>query len=292
MRVLITGHLGFIGSYLTKALKGTGIEWVGYDIVDGNDIRNKLRLEKFIEAGNYDLVIHMAALAGVRRGEEFPDEYISTNVLGTKNIVDLCEKYSCKLIFFSSSSVLGGNWKDYDGGLVEGAPYNPKSLYAITKVAGEQLVNNMKQQHFVIRPFTVYGENGRSDMVIYKWINQIRKNLPITFYGDGFTSRGYTYVKDLVEAIVNLLKLIDKGFTESRTIHLGGSEKILLKDVLEIFKHACRMKGIQFEIKELPMPDADVTDSYAETLMAKQILGFEPKPRFQKILFEILDNEL
>jgi UDP-glucuronate 4-epimerase len=294
MKILITGHEGFIGTHLINKLKGSGIQWDGYDLINGDDVRNKLRLEKVIEAGNYDFVVHMAALAGVRRGEEYPDEYISTNVLGTKNIVDLCNRYKVKLIFFSSSSVLGGNPRDDENGLVEEMQYNPKSLYAITKVAGEQIVSQCTEKYFIIRPFTVYGENGRPDMVIYKWIHQIKKGLPISFYGDGTTTRGYTHVEDLVNALIVLMKKIERGeiLVSSITLHLGGSEQIYLKDVFRTFVNYNKAKGKNVDVEYLPLPKEDVFDSFAYTGKAKILLGFEPKPNFNKILNKILQKEL
>jgi len=286
MKVLVTGHRGFIGTRLCKLLKKNKIDYDGFDLLEGFDIRNSLQLDKQFEAGQYDVVIHMAALAGVRRGQVFPEEYISTNILGTQNIIDMCERYDVgRLIFFSSSSVLGG--LETGLGLDETYDLNPTSLYAVTKVTGEFLVNNSKLKSTIVRPFTVYGENGRPDMVIYKWINQIKAGRPATVFGDGKSVRGYTYVGDLVQAICDLLKKPYDG-----TIHLGGSEQIQLAEVFAEFLEHCKKKKIKAEVALLPMPEADVKSSFANCTIARDHIGFEPEKRFIKILKKILRKEL
>ena len=286
MKVLITGHLGFIGTHLCKLFKKYKISFDGFDLLDGNDIRNLLQLDKQFEAGQYDTVIHLAALAGVRRGQEFPDEYISTNIEGTQNIINMCERYNVgRLIFFSSSSVLGG--VETGVGLDETDPYNPKSLYAITKLTGEYLVNMAKVKHTIIRPFTVYGENGRPDMVIYKWINQIKSGRPVTIFGDGKSIRGYTYIDDLVRAIYELLKKPFDG-----VLHLGGSERIELVILFDLFHRHCQRKKIKLDVVVSKIPEEDVLSSFADCAKAKDHIGFEPQGKFNIIIKKILKKEL
>jgi len=164
MKILLTGDCGFIASRLKEALP-TGT--IGIDLLEGEDIRDKYHLEYLFETEHFDTVIHCAALAGVRRSELYPEDYISTNVIGTKNLIDLSEKYGVKhFINFSSSSVYGADTKD---GLKEDAVKNPKSIYGMTKLMAEQLVARSSIKTTTIRPFTVYGENGRGDLVIKKW---------------------------------------------------------------------------------------------------------------------------
>lgn len=286
MKVLITGSAGFIGTKMCKLFNQRKIDYDGFDLVDGNDIRNLFQLDKQFEAGQYDVVIHMAARAGVRRGQEFPEEYISTNIVGTQNIINMCEKYNVgRLISFSSSSVLGGH--NTGVGMSETDEYNPKSLYAVTKLTGEYLVNNSNIKHTIIRPFTVYGENGRPDMVIYKWINQIKSGRPVTVFGDGTSTRGYTYVGDLVEAIYRLLKKPYDG-----TLHLGGNENIQLAELYELFLRHCKKKKIKHTVTVTAMPKADVMSSFANCRRAEEHIGFKPEKRFKQIINKILKKEL
>jgi len=286
-KILITGYAGFIGGYLTKLLEND-YNLFGYDLVDNYDIRDKFKLDRLFDKERFDVVIHLAARAGVRTGEEFPDEFISTNINGTKNIIEACEKYGVKqLISFSSSSVLGGNKKGGSGkgvALKESDNYNPKSLYAITKVMGEMMIKNSSLNYTIIRPFTVYGENGRKDMVIYKWIEQIKREEPITVFGSGKSKRGYTYVKDLVDGVKRCI-LNKKAYKE--IIHLGGSEIISLKDMLKIFSDNREIEMIKTE-----MPKADVMESWTKSDKAKKLLGWEPKANFEKYLTNILTKEL
>ena len=96
LKCLITGSEGFIGTSLCKLFNSKGIEFVGYDLVNGDDIRDKLKLDKLFEAENFDIVIHLAALAGVRRSKEFTVDYETTNIIGTLNVVEMCKKYEKK----------------------------------------------------------------------------------------------------------------------------------------------------------------------------------------------------
>ena len=292
-KFLILGFRGFIGTRLCQKLTKEGIDFVGYDLQDGDDVRDKFKLDKIIESGQFDMVVHLAAQAGVRRGEDFPDEFISMNMQGTQNVVNACKKHGVrKILFYSSSSVLGGNDEPDQVGLDEMNEYNPKSIYAMTKVAGECIVKNSGLDYLIIRPFTVYGENGRPDMVIYKWINQIKAGRPITFYGDGKTKRGYTYVQDLVDATITLAKMKSEDKDMPGILHLGGSEIITLAEVLQLFDNHCKNNNIEYFVDEQDMPKADVTSSFACIDEAREAIGFEPQKRFKNLIKQILNEEL
>jgi UDP-glucuronate 4-epimerase len=272
--LLVTGHKGFIGGHLTKLLTKRGIPWVGFDLKDGQDIRNKQTLDAFFEQNQITEVIHLAALAGVRRGEEYPEEYISTNVLGTRNIIKLSEKYNVRhLVFYSSSSVYGQTTPPVSEGFVK----KPISLYGMTKLMGEQMVENCEvRQTSIVIPFTVYGENGRRDEVIYKWIEQIKNNLPITIYGDGSSERGYVNVHDLVDATVKLITDHD-GEWKCEHFNLGGSEVIKLIDLVNVFTEALGEHNVQR--KQMTDQRGDVRSNFANTEKAGKMLGFYPEKK-------------
>jgi UDP-glucuronate 4-epimerase len=295
MKILVTGGAGFIGKHLCKALKTAKHDVIILDLKLSNqhDIRNKFDLSNFFLLNHFDMVIHLAALAGTVRSKDFPEEYISTNILGTQNIIEMCQKYNVKLIHFSSSSVLGGCSVANNNkirAMSECDPYNPKNIYGVTKVAGELLVKNSGLHYTIVRPFTVFGRQGRHDMVIYKWVDQVNAGKPITVYGDTTSSRGYTYVEDLVEAVI---KIIERMKTEkiSRTIHLGGSEVIKLMKLIKLFDDYCKKRGIEFSINNLPEMPGDVRHSFADTSLAKKLIGFDPKPRFLRLIKDILITE-
>lgn len=277
--ILITGHLGFIGRRLKKLLSNRSI---GYDLINGDDIRDLYKLDTVFKNNNIKTVIHLAARAGVRSSKDFPDEYITTNIIGVRNIIKCSEKYKIEhLIFFSSSSVYGSK----KGAKKENDLLFPESLYAITKATGEMLVNISEIPiKTIIRPFTVYGEEGRKDQVIYKWINQIRNNTPITFYGDGNTKRGYTYVGDLIKGVK---LIIDKK--EGGILNLGGNEVITLSNLLEIFKKNIKQ---DFQIDKLPLLKEDVFENYADIIKANKVLGWKPETNFKNKVAEIINKEL
>lgn len=285
--ILVTGNAGFVGKHLTELLDDLGLPWIGYDIKNGQDIRNRHDLECAFEINQIRYVIHLAALAGVRRSKLYPEEYISTNILGTQNIVDMCNKYSVeKIVFYSSSSVFGTGgaspFKEEDGKV-------PTSLYGITKLAGEHIVNNSKCDTVVIRPFTIYGKKGRKDEVIYKWLEQYKNELPITIYGDGVSCRGYVCVKDLIKATIDVL--LRKNDSKHDDFNLGGSEIIYLKDIIDVFKK--EISDANFV--QLDLPAEDVLKNYANVDKAKKAFGFNPQPNFicnlRSIIQEFLLNE-
>ena len=290
MKILVTGYAGFVGSYLCNLLNSKKIYYDCYDLTDGNDIRDKMKLDKTFEAGQYDMVIHLAALAGVRRSENFPEEYLSTNIIGTRNIVEMCKKYNVKLINFSSSSVLGGN--KTEEGLNEQCEPNPQSIYAMTKYCAEKIVETGGIEYVTIRPFTIYGLNGRPDMGIYKWINQINSGKDITFYGDGKTERGYTNVHDLVEAVYSLTSPEVWDNCKNEIYHIGGNEVITLNELLDMFESVLVKKKKKATVAYYALPACDVVSSFADTSKAFLILGYAPEDNFEKNIKKILDKEL
>ena len=277
---IIIGYRGFVGQHLTKLLDANDLSWVGFDLKDGDDIRDKHALEYFFECNQIRQVIHLAALTGIRRSKLFPDEYISTNILGTQNVVDMSNKYNVeKLIFYSSSSVFG------TGGVSpfkENDNKQPISLYGITKLAGEHIVNNATCQTVIVRPFTIYGEGGRKDTVIYRWLEQYKNRLPITVYGDGDSCRGYVYVKDLVKATVDVLNWNFSNRHEN--FNLGGSEIVYLRDIVKIFSDS--LPDASFLKLDLPVEDVYV--NYSDVSKAKKVIGFNPRPNFADNLKKII----
>lgn len=278
--LMVTGDAGFVGQHLTKELDKQNIKWIGYDLVRGEDIRNKHQLDKCFELNQITKVIHLAALAGVRRSKEYPSEYISTNVTGTQNIVDMCDKHNVRqLIFFSSSSVYG----EGNPPVKESDNKEPLSLYGITKLAGEQIVNNSPIKSVIIRPFTIYGEEGRKDEVVYRWLEQIKSGKPITIY-DEESCRGYVYVKDLVETVCKLITGLSERVIIKDTFNLGGNEVVYLKDIVKVFD-----ENFDDLLKlNIERQCEDVKTNYADINHAKKVLGFDPKPHFEKNLSNII----
>jgi UDP-glucuronate 4-epimerase len=282
-KIILVGGEGFVGKAMRIELIINGYEVDVYDLVNGDDTRDRFKLDKLFETKNYDIVINLAARAGVRRGNDFPEEYFSTNVFGLKNLIELAEKYGVKrFIHYSSSSVYG---KKEPSATKEEEVKKPKSIYGITKLVGELLLENSNLDYTIIRPFTIVGENGREEMVIYKWINQIKAGRPVTFYGDGSTFRGYTYIGDMIRGTIECINN-SKSFRED--FNLGGDQVVTLEELWNIFKDVCP----EAKREKLPMPSCDQAYSLANTSKTKKLLNWEHQTNIKEKIQEILEHEI
>ena len=308
-KVLVTGHAGFIGSNLTQRLLSMGYRVVGVDnyndyydpkIKRGNvkefknhenftehriDITDKKALVKVFEDNQIEVIIHIAARAGVRPSIENPELYEKVNVSGTKNLLDLAVKHKVKqFVFASSSSVYGEQEK---------IPFSesdkldrPVSPYAETKLKAENLCQDYANKHgllmTVLRFFTVYGPKGRPDMAPYLFTKKVLENTPITRFGDGSTSRDYTYIDDIVEGIV---KSIEKPF-EFEIINLGNNQPVKLSQFIEIIEDLTNKKA---KIIEKPRHPADVPKTFADIKKAKKLLDWSPKVDLKTGMKQFID---
>jgi len=262
MKTLVIGDQGFIGQVLIYELSAKGHETYGYDLQSGEDIRDLFKLDKFFEKERFDVVLNLAARAGVASGEEYYEEYYSTNCVGLMNVIKMCQRYKVKKFVHLSSS----------------AALKALSVYGITKLAGDHMVKNSGLDYALIRPFTVVGENGRKDMVVYKWLNQIKSGEPVTFYGDGTTYRGYTYVGDLVDGIIRAMD------GPTGTYNLGGDQKVTLEELWEIFKVAYP----DAERNILPLPDYDEPGELADTSKSFEVLGWKHTTNIKDKIWELI----
>ena len=271
-RILISGDKGFIGTHLSKKLKDLGHTIKGYDLKDGYDTRNETQVEKIIKNFVPQVIIHLAALTGVRKSVDMPKEYFNTNITGTLYLLKVAQKYGIKnFLFASSSSVYGDSAIMKEGTLCD----HQLSPYAISKKTGELLCRMFDDlPTTVFRPFTVYGENGRKDMVVYKLIRAGIKNRVFQKYGEG-SSRGYTNVHDLVEGIV---KLIDyKPENNYNVFNLGGSEVIKLDDLIDMVKE----EFPKLKVETIERNKADTKNNAADISKAKSIIGYKPVRDFR-----------
>lgn len=293
---LVTGAAGFIGSHLCERLLDEGHEVIGLDaFVDfyprsqkeanlgGLLSRQGFRL---VEADllrvnlaglldGIDVVFHQAAQPGVRGswGKRF-DEYLMNNVLATQRLLEAAKDQRAGLkrfVYASSSSVYGAV---PTLPLAENAVPRPFSPYGVTKLAGEQLCLLYHQNYGVpvvaLRYFTVYGPRQRPDMAFQRFIPAILSGEEVTIYGDGEQTRDFTYVSDGVEA--NLLAL--KPEAEGHTFNIGGGARISLNNVLSLLE---RLIGRQIRRCNVPAQRGDVRDTFADTTLARSILGFTPR---------------
>ncbi|WP_404984596.1 GDP-mannose 4,6-dehydratase [Chryseobacterium sp. M5] len=245
------------------------------------DIRDKNGLEKIFQNHPIDLVIHLAALAGVRPSIERPLEYEEVNVRGTMNLWELCNQFNIKkFVCASSSSVYGNNEK---------TPFSetdnvdqPISPYAATKKSGEVLGHVYHSLYGIdiiqLRFFTVYGPRQRPDLAIHKFTKLISENKEIPFYGDGNTARDYTYIDDIIDGILKSVDYLEKNLDIYEIINLGESEVVTLSEMLSEIEKNLNKTAIR---KILPLQPGDVQKTSADITKAKNLIGYNPITNFQ-----------
>jgi len=245
------------------------------------DIRDKNGLEKIFQNHPIDLIIHLAALAGVRPSIERPLEYEEVNVRGTMNLWELCNQFNIKkFVCASSSSVYGNNEK---------TPFSetdnvdqPISPYAATKKSGEVLGHVYHSLYGIdiiqLRFFTVYGPRQRPDLAIHKFTKLISENKEIPFYGDGNTARDYTYIDDIIDGILKSVDYLEKNYDIYEIINLGESEVVTLSEMLSEIEKNLNKTAIR---KILPLQPGDVQKTSADITKAKNLIGYNPTTNFQ-----------
>ncbi len=302
MKVLLTGAAGFIGSHLAERLCGRGDTVVGFDNFDDfypraikernlvalrgagrfslvqGDLRNPVDLARALGGVPVDVVVHLAALAGVRPSLKDPARFTEVNVLGTTNVLDACRARGImRLIFASSSSVYG------QGSAVpfrESDPCaRPVSPYAATKRAGELLTYTAHHLHGInttcLRFFTVYGPRQRPDLAIHKFTRAIATDQPIELFGDGETCRDYTFIDDIIDGVVaSIDQQARDGTPQYRIFNLGGSQTTTLRRLVELISAAVGKSPV---ITWAPEQPGDMPRTLADLTLSGGELGYAPK---------------
>ena len=305
MRILVTGGAGFIGSHLCERLASSAsrlavidnfntfydpalkTENIGevtrkasacgctFTLCEG-DIRDGGLVSQLFAKEKPEVVIHLAAAAGVRPSIEAPLHYGEVNVQGTLNILEAARIAGTKhFIFASSSSVYGNNPKVP---FAESDPVDkPVSPYAATKRAGELVCHSYHHLHDMsiacLRFFTVYGPRQRPDLAISKFTRMILSGERIPLYGDGTTSRDYTHVDDIVDGLEKALAWVCGDGTKYGIFNLGGAQPVALSRLVEIIEMST---GTKAEIQRLPQQPGDVTRTCADLSRSAEILGYRP----------------
>ena len=302
---LVTGGAGFIGSHLIRNLfaEEPGIRITCIDNFDpfySADLK-QLNISEFKYNPSFrfqfidladtsvqelselidepvDIIVHLAAKAGVRPSLMDPLAYQRANVIGLQHLLDFAKENRIRqFVFASSSSVYGVNenfpWKEDEQLL-------PISPYAMTKLAGEMLGHvysrNFDIRFIALRFFTVFGPGQRPDLAIHKFTKAILKGEPVTMYGDGNTSRDYTYINDIIQGIRAAISY-DKSKFE--IFNLGNNYTISLKDLITAIEELTGKKAI---IEKLPEQPGDLPKTFADISKAKKILGYSPQTQLKE----------
>jgi UDP-glucuronate 4-epimerase len=292
----VTGGAGFIGSHLVDTLLAEGWRVTVVENFDPfyarsekeanlaphrsndrlrvveADLRDDAALRQKLD-GKFDVIVHLAAKAGVRPSIENPLDYQDTNVRGTHTLLELCREWGIRqFVFASSSSVYGVNprvpWREDDHVLL------PISPYASTKVSGELLghvYSSLYNIRFIaLRLFTVYGPRQRPDLAIRKFAQLMLAGQPIPVFGDGETRRDYTYVGDTVAGIRAAMSY---QATPYEVINLGNHRTVTLNELIAGLERAI---GVPARITRMPEQMGDVPQTYADIAKARALLGYEP----------------
>jgi UDP-glucuronate 4-epimerase len=297
---LVTGGAGFIGSHLAGSLLAGGWKVAVLDSFDPfydpavkranvepclgceryslieADIRDPDALASRLD-GRYDVIVHLAAKAGVRPSIEAPLPYQDVNVRGTQNLLELARRWGVpQFVFASSSSVYGVNprvpWREDDCVLL------PISPYAGTKVSGELLGHVYSHLYGIrflaLRFFTVYGPRQRPDLAIHSFARRMLARRPISVFGDGSTRRDYTYIGDIVQGI---RAAIDYSATKYEVINLGNNRTVSLS---EMIGELSAVLGLEPTIERLAEQPGDVPQTWADIAKARSLLGYSPQTPF------------
>ncbi len=319
-KILITGAAGFIGWYLAKRVceENPNAKVIGFDSVNNyydvklkeyrlkeldkysnftfikGNLADKTKIDEIFEKYHPDIVVNLAAQAGVRYSIDHPDAYIESNLIGFYNILEACRHHMPEhLVYASSSSVYGGNKK---------VPFstddkvdNPVSLYAATKKSNELLAHAYSKLYNIpstgLRFFTVYGPAGRPDMAYFGFTNKLIKGEKIQIYNFGNCKRDFTYIDDIVEGVMRVMTKAPKKQTGEdglpiapyKVYNIGNSNPENLLDFVQILQEELIRaevlpKDYDFEAhKELvPMQPGDVPVTYADTSAFEKDFGFKP----------------
>lgn len=300
MKVLVTGAAGFIGSHLTQRLLAQSHNVVGVDNFDEfydpaikrdnisgpmknenfqlveADIRDVNAMEKVFGSG-IDIIVHLAAKAGVRPSIADPMLYADVNINGTMVLLEAAKKHNIKKFVIASSSSVYGNNKKVPFAEDDNVDF-PISPYAATKKACELICHTYHHLNWTsitcLRFFTVYGPRQRPDLAIHKFAKLIEQDKPIPVYGDGTMMRDFTYIDDIIDGVTASMQNCD-GFN---IYNLGESRPISVSDLI------CEMEkalGKKATIEYMPTQPGDVDRTFADVTKAINELGYDPKTSIQ-----------
>ena len=302
----ITGGAAFIGSTLSEKLLSLGNKVVAIDnfcdfynpkIKENNvknlllnpnfklyraDIRDREAVKKIFDENKIDVVMNLAAMAGVRPSIENPCLYQEVNCLGLQNILEEMKLHNVKNGVLASSSSVYGNCKEvpFKENMIVDYAISP---YAATKKANEVMAHVYHKLYdmniIMLRFFTVYGPKQRPDLAINKFTRLMLEGKEIPMFGDGTTSRDYTYIDDIVNGIIKSCEYTLENENVYEILNIGNSSPTSLKEMINTI---AKVLDVEPKIKQLPMQPGDVDRTFADISKAKKLIGYEPKTTFEE----------
>ena len=301
MNILITGCAGFIGYSLSvKLLKKKNVNIIGFDnlnkfysvhlkkkrlsILKKNknfkyfkiDLTNKNQLSKLFNEKKIDVVFHFAAQAGVRYVSSHPEKFIQSNILGFHNLIDTSKNYNIKKFFYASSSSVYGDLNNFPVG--ENSKLRPKNIYGLSKKLNEEYLeinSNKKTKYIGLRFFTVYGEWGRPDMLILKYLTFAKKNKTLFLNNSGNHWRDFTYINDVTDI---LCRLINKNFKKNEIYNVCSNRPILIKNLISYLNE----KTGYNKIKNVSGNNLEVFKTHGKNSKIRRKVNFSKYSNFNK----------
>lgn len=322
-RILVTGAAGFIGAFLSARLVREGWDVTGLDSVNAyydpgikedrirmveaaageyggsfrlvrGDLADAALVERTFAGGGFDIVVNLAAQAGVRYSIENPKAYVDSNLVGFFNVLEACRHHPVRhLVYASSSSVYGGNEKVP---FSESDPVDhPVSLYAATKKANELMAHAYSKLYGIpctgLRFFTVYGPMGRPDMAYFKFADTLRAGGTIRIYNMGDCRRDFTYVDDIVEGVARVIGRAPEDCgtgARYKVYNIGNSDPVQLLEFVDTLQHVLVEEGVlpeSFDFgahkKLVPMQPGDVVETYADCSELQRNFGYGPATKLE-----------
>ncbi|MGM0589750.1 MAG: NAD-dependent epimerase [Bacteroidota bacterium] len=327
--ILVTGAAGFIGYHLAQRLHQEGHHVIGIDNINDYystslkqdridtlaqasrvqfrqmDLGDDEAIEALFEEYPFEVVINLAAQAGVRYSLKNPKAYTNSNLVGFANILEACRHHEIKhLLYASSSSVYGSNQKQPFS--EHHSTQHPQSLYAATKKSNEMLAHSYAHLFGLpvtgLRFFTVYGPWGRPDMAYYKFAKMMMNEQPLPLYNGGDMYRDFTYIDDIVEAIVRLLDYQPQGDAQweadnahpdpatsaapYRIFNIGRNQPVHLLKMVDLLEEYLGVEAIR---EDKPMPATEVYKTWADSSELYELIGFEPTVDLEEGLQKFVD---
>jgi len=284
MKILITGNRGFVGSATQKLLEAEGHEVVGYDIMDGFDVRDKNQFEAMIRKENPARILHLAAIARFADADKDPQLAYETNVLGTKNVANVAGRLHVPVVYSSTGSVYMPI-QDLNGSIKEDWPAKGNSVYGCSKYAGETYIRECNP-YIILRYAHLYGKEKRMHGLIGGFLERIERGLSPTLYG-GKQSNDFTYILDVATA--NYLALTAPWDKWNQIYNVGTGEELTAKEAGEAVCEALNWPKEQIEIKEQRTVDPD--RFWFDCSKAERMLGFKAKYSFKEGLQDMFSSK-